>query len=69
MDLPNLKELEKLLKLCRKQGITELEMQGMHFKFGDLPKGPGEEEESTPLTPSDEELAMWSVHDPMEGRQ
>lgn len=69
MDLPNLKELEKLLKLCRKQGITELEMQGMHFKFGDLPEEQGGEEKEEglggPAVPSPEELAYWSAQDPL----
>lgn len=63
MDLPNVKELEKLLKMCRKQGITELTMGNMSFKFGDLPKdyGTAEEEAAVPNLPSDEELMFYSV--------
>jgi len=33
----DLKELEKLLKLCRKQGVLELNIQGVAFKLGELP--------------------------------
>lgn len=35
--ITTLKDLEKLLKLCRKQGITEIELLGTKVKFGDLP--------------------------------
>lgn len=71
MDLPNIKELEKLLKMCRKQGITDLEMGNFKFKFGDLPKDTGEPAfEEAPQTPTEEELAYWSSQpDPMAGRQ
>lgn len=77
MDLPNVKELEKLLKMCRKQGIIELTMKDMSFKFGDLPlvaKGGQmvveEEEEEEESKPTDEDMAYWSAQpDPLEGRQ
>lgn len=70
MDLPNIKELEKLLKMCRKQGITELTMQGMAFKFGDLPREMNDQtEDSTTAQPSDEELLYWSSQpDPLAQR-
>lgn len=38
MDLPNVKELEKLLKMLRKQGVTECDMAGISFKLGELPQ-------------------------------
>lgn len=71
MDLPNIKELEKILKLCRKQGITELTMQGMAFKFGDLPLEPGAKtEEPANTMPSDEDMLFWSSQpDPLAERQ
>ncbi len=31
------KELAALLKLCRKQGVTEITFEGVSIKFGDLP--------------------------------
>lgn len=33
----DLKDLQKLLKLCRAQGITDFKMNGLELKFGDLP--------------------------------
>ena len=35
--IENLKDLEKLLKLCRKQGVTEIDLGTVKFKLGDLP--------------------------------
>lgn len=34
----DLKELQKLLKLCRAQGITDFKMNGIEIKFGELPQ-------------------------------
>lgn len=36
--IDNLKDLEKILKLCRKQGVTELKLNGCEFKLGDMPQ-------------------------------
>ena len=36
--IKDLKDLQALLKLCRKQGITEIKLGGTEIKFGDLPK-------------------------------
>jgi len=35
--IQNLKDLERLLKLCRKQGVTEVKLGDVELKFGDLP--------------------------------
>ena len=35
--IENLNDLKKLLQLCRKQGVTELEFAGVKLKLGDLP--------------------------------
>lgn len=35
--IESFKDLEKLLKLCRKQGVTELKLDKCEFKLGDLP--------------------------------
>lgn len=38
--IESLKDLEKLIKLCRKQGLTEIDLGGVvSFKLGDLPQG------------------------------
>lgn len=44
----DLKELEKFLKICRKQGVTEITFEGTSVKLGDLParKGAMELEEA-----------------------
>ncbi len=36
--IENLKDLEKLLKLMRKQGVTEIKLSGTEIKLGDLPQ-------------------------------
>lgn len=33
-----LKDLEKLLKLCRRQGVSDMEIEGIKFKLGDVPQ-------------------------------
>lgn len=38
----SIKELEQLLKLCRKQGVLEIKCHGVEFKLGDLPPKQGE---------------------------
>ena len=35
--IDSIKDLEKLLKLCRKQGVTEISVGAVAFKLGDLP--------------------------------
>ena len=36
--IANLKDLEKVLKLCRRQGVTEITLaDGVSFKLGELP--------------------------------
>lgn len=35
--ITDLKDLQKLLKLCRAQGITDFKMGEIEIKFGDLP--------------------------------
>jgi hypothetical protein len=65
MQLPDIKQLEKILKLCRKQGVTELTMSDMSFKFGDLPRDQtADEPEANALGLTDEQLAFYSV-DPL----
>ncbi len=35
--ISTLKDLEKLLKLCRKQGVDEIKLGDVSLKFGELP--------------------------------
>jgi hypothetical protein len=45
--IENLKDLEKLFKLCRKHGIQEIDLSRTQFKLGDLPKDETELQEVT----------------------
>lgn len=67
--IESIKDLEKLLKLCRKQGVTEITVTGAHLKLGEAPvKYSGESIEdqediinpefNEPLTP--EELVAFA---------
>lgn len=69
--IESIKDLERLFKLCRKQGILELTLPEVSCKFGDLPVQRSaatdsiEEDENTfegfpdgPLTP--EELTFFA---------
>ena len=76
MDLPNLKELKAILKLCRSQGVDKITLGGMSIEFGDVPyevRG-GErvaikEDEDAAAMPSDEDMAYWSAQpDPLAKR-
>lgn len=76
MDLPNLKDLKAILKLCRAQGVTDLTLGELSIKFGEMPKTKEELEAETadvttnPIMPSDEDMAFWSSQpDPLEARE
>lgn len=70
--ITNLKDLEKLLKLCRKQGVLEIDLGSVKLKLGNLPQAVesvGEQDEiesdnpyanfpSGPLSP--EQLMFYS---------
>lgn len=62
--IKDLKELEKFFKICRKQGVAEITVEGIAVKFGDLPPkvsqtSDDEEIESDGLTP--DELIYYAV--------
>lgn len=66
MALPNIKELESLLKLLRKQGVTDFKCEGFEIKLGDEPvkakNGTAQTDDKieTDGALSDEELLFWS---------
>ncbi len=37
IEVTSIKELEKILKLCRRQGVTEITTADFSFKLGELP--------------------------------
>lgn len=47
------KDLQALLKLCRKQGITDFKMNGIEIKFGELPKDQGQYTQETEVESDD----------------
>jgi len=64
--LEDLKEFEKFLKICRKQGVSDVSWNGCTVKLGELPQKAIAQEESedvSPDVPSDEELAFYAVRE------
>lgn len=60
--LNDLKDFEKFLKICRKQGVTEVTYGGACVKMGELPlKQPDDSEEISTDGLSDEELAFYHL--------
>ena len=62
--LNDLKDLEKFFKICRKQGVTDISINGVSVKFGELPakNSSSEDTEDVPteeLTP--DQLAFYAV--------
>lgn len=61
MQLPNPKELKALLKVCREYGVTDIKVDSLELKLGELPReAQAEEMEAAAAGPSEEELAFWS---------
>lgn len=52
--IEDLKEFEKLLKLCRKQGVIEFTIGEVNVKLGDAPKKASGEPEDSGEVPTDE---------------
>lgn len=64
--LEDLKEFEKFLKICRKQGVSDVSWNGVSVKLGELPQkasAPEEAEDISNDVPSDEELAFYAVRE------
>jgi hypothetical protein len=60
--LTNLKEFEKLLKICRKQGVTDISFGEVSLKLGEMPRLAQEESDEFPtdeLTP--EQLMFYAA--------
>lgn len=49
--IESLKDLEKLLRLCRKQGVTEIKLGVVELKLGDLPTEKSDELIADPTDP------------------
>jgi len=60
----DLKEFEKLLKICRKHGVLKVELEGVKAEFTDLPPSKKEIAEADPevtAEPSMDELIYYAV--------
>ena len=65
------KDLEKFLKICRKQGVTEITFQGISVKFGDLPsKNTSQHDDGEIETdePTADELIYYAVQNAVAGQ-
>lgn len=64
MKIDSLKDLEAMLKVCRKHGVTIISVDGLQLTLGDAPqaksKDAGSDGVETPDTLTDEELMFWS---------
>lgn len=63
--LNDLKELEKLFKICRKQGVLDLSFEGVTVKFGELPTKAGSQSEDLEEVPTEgltpEQMMFYAV--------
>ena len=71
--IQSLDELAALLKLCRKQGVTDIKYGGISVTFGDLPRKSRKDDESSDDIPTDElspeQLMYFSVGGPVDENQ
>lgn len=63
--IKDLKDFEKMLKICRKQGVLEVSVGDLSVKFGDLPSQKEQEAQDSEI-PTDElmpeQLAFYAVN-------
>lgn len=65
MKIDTLKDLEAMLKVCRKQGVTAISVDGIALSLGDVPEPKNVKTEEIPTEGgyTDEELMFWSSTD------
>lgn len=70
MSLPDLKQLGKIIALCRKKGVLEITIDGVTLKLGEAPVSNYKKKASAPTIKdlpfetdslTQEQLLMWSV--------
>lgn len=62
--ITDLKDFEKMLKICRKQGIDHLKVGEIEVKFGALPNGSrSTDSDDTPTDePTPEQMLFYAVN-------
>ncbi len=70
--IKDLKELQALLKLCRKQGVTEITFGDVVCKFGELPlrksaDDEGDSDDTSTDAPTPEEMLFFSAPREVDG--
>lgn len=74
MSLPELKQLDKIIALCRKRGVSEITVDGVTIKLGDAPikrsrqtiaaQKYHEDGEIETSELSQEDMLFWSAQNP-----
>lgn len=59
----DLKDVERVLKLCRKHGVLQVSIDGLEAKFAEsTQRGEAQEQNEVPTDePTEDELINWSV--------
>lgn len=62
--ISDLKDFEKFLKICRKQGVSDVTLNGVSVKLGNLPSKASEEDsEDFPTdAPTSDQLIYYAVN-------
>lgn len=63
--LNDLKDVERLLKFCRKIGVNEITLEGLTVKFGDAPtkaQMQSQADDETKAELSDDDLLYYAVN-------
>lgn len=65
MKLESIKDLESVIKLCRKTGVLAITIDGVAIQLGDLPqrklKSEGKDEAVSQPQYTEDDMALWSV--------
>ena len=65
MKIDTLKDLEAMLKICRKQGVESVKVDGLEIKLGDIeaknPTANNNADVDAPSAYTEEQLLNWSV--------
>lgn len=71
MKIESLEQIEALIKLCRKAGVSSIEVDGVKLAISEQPKRArkGKASNASPTVESltEEELMFWSASSPTEG--